>query len=184
VSGATLGLIGLGRIGKAMVPRARGFGMEDIYWNRTRLDAEEEQTLGLAYADRDDVLRRARFVSLHVAATPDTHHLIDERALDLIGPDGYLINTARGTVVDERALVHALREGRIAGAGLDVFEREPELEPGLAECGTAVLAPHLGSATHATRTAMGDVAVDNVLAALRGERPPNLVNPDVRLRDR
>ncbi len=180
VSGATLGLVGLGRIGKAMVPRARGFGMRVVYWNRTRLDAPEERALGVTYAARDDLLRQARFVSLHVAATADTHHLIDARALDLIGPDGYLINTARGNVVDERALVRALQERRIAGAGLDVFEREPVLATGLATCSNAVLAPHLGSATHATRNAMGDLAVDNVLAALRGERPPNLVNPGVR----
>lgn len=179
VTGATLGLIGLGRIGRAMVPRARGFGMEVLYWNRTRLDPDEEGRLGVAYADFDAVLSRSDFVSVHVAATPETRHLIDARALRLLGPDGYLVNTARGTVVDEDALVHAVRSGEIAGAGLDVYEHEPDLAPGLAELPGVVLAPHLGSATHATRSAMGDMAVDNLLAVLQGRRPPNLVNDSV-----
>lgn len=179
VTGATLGLIGLGRIGRAMVPRAKGFGMTVIYWNRTRLPPEQERELGVEYREFDEVLERSRFVSLHVAGTPDTHHLIDARALELLGPEGHLINTARGTVVDERALVEALRAGSIAGAGLDVFENEPELAEGLAELPNVVLAPHLGSATRATRTAMGIMAVDDLLAALAGGTPENLVNPEV-----
>ncbi|MEX2540727.1 MAG: D-glycerate dehydrogenase [Trueperaceae bacterium] len=183
VTGATLGLVGLGRIGRAMVPRAKGFGMEVVYWNRTRLASEEEAELGIEYASFGEVLQRSRFVSVHVAATPETRHMVDARALRLLGSEGYLINTARGEVVDELALVEALRGGVIAGAGLDVYEHEPSLTAGLAESPNVVLAPHLGSATHATRSAMGNLAVENLLAVLRRERPPNLVNPDV-LRNR
>ncbi|MEX2535103.1 MAG: D-glycerate dehydrogenase [Trueperaceae bacterium] len=178
VTGATLGLIGLGRIGRAMVPRAKGFRMTVLYWNRTRLSPEEEAELGIEYAPFGEVLGRSRFVSIHVAATPETRHLIDARALRLLGPEGYLINTARGSVVDEQALVEALQEGVIAGAGLDVYEREPEVTAGLAACPNAVLAPHLGSATHATRSAMGNIAVDNLLAVLRGDRPAHLINTE------
>ncbi len=179
VSGATLGLIGLGRIGRAVAQRARAFDMTVMYWNRTRLSPEEEERLGVKYAPVDAVLEQSRFVSLHVAATPETRHLIDARALKLLGPSGYLINTARGTVVDERALVTALRQGVIAGAGLDVYEHEPRLTPGLAEFPNVVLAPHLGSATLETRSAMGNLAVDNLLAALAGEVPKNVLNPEV-----
>lgn len=179
VTGAVLGLLGLGRIGRAMVPRAKGFGMKVVYWNRTRLSMEEEAELGVEYASFGEVLERSRFVSVHVASNPETRHLVDARALRLLGSKGYLINTARGEVVDEQALVDALRDGVIAGAGLDVYEHEPRLTAGLAECPNVVLAPHLGSATHATRSAMGDLAVDNLLAVLRNERPPHLVNPEV-----
>lgn len=176
VSGATLGLVGLGRIGRAMVPRAHGFGMRVLYWNRTRLSAAEETRLGVEYSELDELLAHSRFVSLHLAASAETRHLIDSRALDLLGPESYLINTARGTIVDEAALVAALRAGKIAGAGLDVFEREPLLTAGLSELGNVVLAPHLGSATRETRTAMGLLAVRNLLAALAGEEPPHRVN--------
>jgi glyoxylate reductase len=178
VGGTTLGLIGLGRIGRAMVRRGRGFGMKVLYWNRTRLTAAEEQELGVEYAAFEEVLRRARFVSLHVASTPDTRHLIDAAALELLGESGYLINTARGPIVDERALLEALASGTIAGAGLDVYEHEPEIEEGLHDLPNVVLTPHLGSATLDTRTAMGDLAVRNLLAALAGERPPHVVNPE------
>jgi glyoxylate reductase len=177
VTGATLGLIGIGRIARAMIPRARGFSMPVLYWNRRRLGAVEEERLGARFGTFEEVLERSRFVSLHVAYAPETHHLVDARALELLGPEGYLINTARGPVVDERALVEALAARRIAGAGLDVFEREPELHEGLHDLPNVTLAPHLGSATLETRTAMGMKAVGNVLAALRGERPPDLVNP-------
>ncbi|MBA2665443.1 MAG: D-glycerate dehydrogenase [Trueperaceae bacterium] len=179
VSGATLGLVGLGRIGRAMIPRARGFGMDVVYWNRTRLAAEEEARLGATYAPLDEVLARARFASIHVASTPETHHLIGAEALERLGPGGYLINTARGPIVDEHALVEALERGTIAGAGLDVYEREPELQEGLHDRPNVVLAPHLGSATHETRAAMGMLAAQNLLAALRGERPRHVVNPEV-----
>lgn len=179
VAGATLGLVGLGRIGRAVAARAQAFGMRVLYWNRTRLTPDEEARLGVEYASLPDVLRRARFVSLHVAATPETRHLIGAAELDLIGPAGYLINTARGSVVDEAALVAALQAGRVAGAGLDVFEHEPALAHGLAQCTNAVLTPHLGSATEETRAAMGNLAVDNLLAALAGHPPRHPVNPEV-----
>ena len=176
VTGATLGLIGFGRIGKAMAKRARAFDMKLIYWNRTRLPTNEEAELGVTYRPFDDVLREADFVSLHVAYTKDTHHLIGEAQLARMKTSAFVINTTRGSVIDEKALVRALQAKRIAGAGLDVFEREPELEPELYAFENAVLLPHLGSATIGTRTKMGLMAVENLLAACRGNQPPNQVN--------
>ncbi|GBF75213.1 D-glycerate dehydrogenase [Paenibacillus sp. 598K] len=176
VTGATLGLIGLGRIGQAMMRRAQGFEMEIVYWNRTRLSKAEEAELGVRYASLDEVLQAADYLSLHVAYTPQTHHLIGERELRLMKPTAYLINTARGAHIDEAALVRALREGWIAGAGLDVYEREPALEDGLAALDNVVLAPHLGSATLQTRERMGMMAARGILAAHQGERPKHVVN--------
>lgn len=179
VTGATLGLIGFGRIGKAMAKRARAFDMTLIYWNRTRLSAQEEAELGVTYASFDDVLGRADFVSLHVAYTPETHHLLGESQLRKMKPTAHLINTTRGSVIDEKALVRALQAKTIAGAGLDVFEREPQLEEELYGMENVVLLPHLGSATIGTRTKMGRMAVENLLAVCSGQRPPNCVNPQV-----
>lgn len=179
ISGTTLGLVGLGRIAQATARRAQGFGMRVIYWNRTRLSAEDETRLGLEYRDRNTLLTEADYVSLHVAYNPETHHLIDHAALARMKPTGVLINTARGAVIDEKALVAALRNGTIASAGLDVFEREPQLDPELYDLPNCVLLPHLGSATIGTRTKMGMIAIDNLLAVFRGERPPNCVNPTV-----
>lgn len=179
VSGATLGLIGFGRIGRAMAKRARAFDLKLIYWNRTRLSPAEEAETGAVYRPKEDVLAEADFVSLHVAYTPETHHLIDAAALARMKPTAILINTARGPVVDEAALAAALKNGTIGGAGLDVFEREPQLDPGLFGLENAVLVPHLGSATIGTRTKMGQIAVDNLLAVCGGRRPPNCVNPQV-----
>ncbi len=179
VSGATLGLVGFGRIGRAMAKRARAFDVKLIYWNRTRLSPAEEAETGAVYRPKEDVLAEADFVSLHVAYTPDTHHLIDAAALARMKPTAILINTARGPVVDEAALAAALKNGTIGGAGLDVFEREPQLDPGLFGLENAVLVPHLGSATIGTRTKMGQIAVDNLLAVCGGRRPPNCVNPQV-----
>ncbi len=179
VTGATLGLLGFGRIGKAMARRARAFEMRLVYWNRTRLSPAEEAETGATYLPREEVLAQADFISLHVAYTPETHHLIDAAALARMQRTAILINTARGSVVDEAALVQALRSGTIAGAGLDVFEREPQLDPGLFDLENVVLAPHLGSATIGTRTKMGLIAVENLLAATSGQRPPNCVNPQV-----
>lgn len=176
VSGKTLGLIGLGRIGQAVAQRARGFGMRVLYHSRTRLAPAAEQELQVAYAPRETLLREADFVSLHVPLTPETRHLIGRRELELMKPTAFLINTARGPVVDEAALVEALRRGQIGGAGLDVYEREPELSPGLTDLDNVVLLPHLGSATIETRTRMGLMAAENLLAGLRGERPPNCLN--------
>ena len=179
VTGSTLGLIGFGRIGKALAKRARAFDMRLIYWNRTRLSAAEEAETGATYAPMDEVLRSADFVSLHVAYNSETHHFLGAKQFALMKPTAFVINTARGSVIDEVALVAALKSKQIAGAGLDVFEREPQLEAGLFECENAVLAPHLGSATIGTRTKMGMIAVDNLLAVCGGQRPPNCVNPEV-----
>jgi len=179
ITGATLGLVGLGRIGKAMVTRARGFDMRVLYWNRTRLTEAEETELGITYASLPGVLAQADFVSIHVALNAETTHLIGAIELAMMKKTAYLINTARGPIIDEKALVATLKSGAIAGAGLDVFEREPALEPGLAELSNVVIPPHLGSATIGTRTKMGNMAARNVLAACRGETPPNVVNPEI-----
>ena len=179
ITGATLGLVGMGRIAQAMVPRAQGFDMEVIYWNRTRLPAEQEAKLNVTYAPLESVLAQSDFVSVHVALNEETRHLIGEAQLALMKPTACIINTARGPVTDEKALVHALQSGVIASAGLDVYENEPLLEPELYELENAVVAPHLGSGTIGTRTKMGNMAAENCLAACRGQRPKNLVNPEI-----
>jgi glyoxylate reductase len=174
VSGQTLGLIGPGRIATAVARRATGFNMPLLYHGR-RANAELD-ALGARNTSLEELLSRSDFVSLHVPLSGATRHLIDERRLRLMKPTAYLINTARGPVVDEAALVRALRERWIAGAALDVYEDEPRMAAGLADCWNAVLLPHLGSATHPTRSAMARMAAQNIVATLRGERPPNLVN--------
>jgi glyoxylate reductase len=176
VSQKTLGIIGMGRIGKAVARRAAGFSMRIVYHNRNRLDSKEEQRLGVRYLLLDELLREADILSLHVPLTPQTRHLIGTRELRLMKPSAFLINTARGPVVDEAALVEALRDGEIAGAGLDVYENEPELAAGLAGLENVVLLPHVGSATVETRTKMALMAVANLLVGLRGEQPPNCLN--------
>ena len=176
VTGRTLGLVGPGRIALAVAERALGFRMSLLYAGRREspgLDA-----LGAKRVELDRLLAEADFVSLHVPLTAETTHLIDARALSLMKPTAYLINTSRGPVVDEAALVDALAERRIAGAGLDVYEREPVMHPGLAGLDNAVLLPHLGSATFETRGRMSRIAAENVIEALQGRRPPNLVNPE------
>jgi glyoxylate reductase len=179
VTGATLGIVGFGRIGRAVARRARAFDMRVLYWNRTRLPEAEETSAGVRFADFESLLRQADFISLHVAYTSETHHLLGEPQFALMKPTAFVINTTRGAVIDEKALARALPAGRIAGAGLDVFENEPELEAGLYPLENVVLAPHLGSATTGTRTQMGMIAVNNLLAACAGGRPPNCVNPQV-----
>ena len=179
VTGATLGLVGLGRIGKAMIQRAKGFEMDVIYWNRTRLSAQEETDLGVTYRELDDVMRESDFVSVHTALNAQTRHLIGKHEISLMKSTASIINTARGPIIDEKAMATALKEGVIASAGLDVYENEPLLEPELYDLPNAVLAPHLGSGTIGTRTKMGNMAVENCLAVCRGQRPPNLVNPEV-----
>jgi glyoxylate reductase len=177
VTGATLGIIGFGRIGQAVARRAEGFGMQVIYWNRSTLpEAVESQAMRVSL---EKVLRQSDFVSLHVAYNSETHHLLDESQFAMMKPTAFVINTARGAVINEAALVRALQTKRIAGAALDVFEKEPQLTPGLADLENVVLAPHLGSATIGTRTKMGMIAVDNLLAVCAGRRPPNCVNPEV-----
>ncbi len=176
VAGATLGLVGPGRIAEAVATRALGFRMRLLHHGRRPSPALV--ALGSRPATLGELLAEADFVSLHVPLTPETRHLIDAGALESMKPSAYLINTSRGPVVDEPALVAALRSGKIAGAGLDVYEQEPRMALGLADCRNAVLLPHLGSATHATRALMSRMAAENVAAVLRGHRPPNLVNPD------
>lgn len=179
VTGATLGIIGFGRIGRAVAQRARGFEMKILYWNRTRLSPEQELELGVRYAALDDLLQASDFVSVHVALNDQTKHMIGAEQFARMKPNACLVNTSRGPVVDEKALVAALTDGTIASAGLDVYENEPILEPELYDLQNAVLAPHLGSATIGTRTKMGNMAAENCLAACRGERPPNLVNAEI-----
>ena len=176
VSGATLGLIGPGRIATAVAKRAAGFDMKLLYHGNRPVAALD--ALGGRLCGLDELLVASDFVSLHVPLTPQTRHLIDERAISLMKPTAFLINTARGPVIDEAALVRALKAGQIAGAGLDVYEDEPKMANGLAECPNTVLLPHLGSATLATRGAMASMAAENLLAALTGQTPPNLVNPE------
>ena len=179
VTGATLGVIGFGRIGRSVARRARAFDLRLIYWNRTRLPEAEEAGAGVEYATLEDLLPHSDFVSLHVAYNAETHHLLGEQQLALMKPEAFVINTARGAVMDEKALARALQSRRIAGAGLDVFEQEPMLEAELYRLENVVLSPHLGSATIGTRTRMGMIAVENLLAACAGRRPPNCVNPQV-----
>ena len=165
---ATLGIVGMGRIGQQMARRARGFEMRVLYYDERRNDRAERE-LGVAYAALDRLLAESDFVSLHVPLMPSTRHLIDAAALRKMKPTAILINTSRGPVVDERALAEALRDGRIAGAGLDVFEREPEVEPLLLELENVVLLPHVASASAPTRTRMAVRAAENILAFLDGK---------------
>jgi glyoxylate reductase len=178
VWGKTLGIIGFGRIGRAVARRAAGFGMRVIYCSTTRAAAEVERELKAEYLDRDQVFAQADFLSLHVPLKAETRRLIGPTELAKMKRTAFLINTARGPVVNEAALVEALEQGKIAGAALDVFEREPIIRDGLRR-NNVVLAPHIGSASRETRTKMAMVAVDNVVALFRGERPPAIVNPEV-----
>lgn len=177
ITGATLGIIGPGRIGTAVAQRAKGFRMRVLIAGPNPSD--EIRSIADAEVSVDELLRESDFVSLHVPLVEATRHLIGEREFALMKPTSYLINTSRGPVVDEKALVRALRDGVIAGAGLDVFEDEPELAPGLAELENVVIAPHVASATIATRSKMATMAAENLLAGLRGDTPKNLVNSEV-----
>jgi len=172
----TLGIFGMGRIGQAVARRASGFSMRVLYHDSVRVPEGLERELSLEYAEPERLLRESDFVSLHVPLTPATRHLIGRRELQMMRPTAILGNTARGAVVDEAALAEALRERRIAAAGLDVFENEPHVHPLLLELDNVVLAPHIASASVATRRRMSIMAAENVIAALDGGRPPNLVN--------
>jgi len=172
----TLGILGMGRIGQAVARRARGFSMRVLYCNRTRLPLELERELDAQLVSKEQLLRESDFLSIHVPLSAETRHTIGEPELRMMKKEAIVVNTARGPVVDEAALVRALKEGWIWAAGIDVFEREPEIHPGLLECANAVLAPHVGSATVDTRTRMTTLAAENAVAFLRGERPPNAVN--------
>jgi glyoxylate reductase len=171
IHGKTLGVVGFGRIGRAMARRARGFGMRVLYHDAVRADAAVERELQATAADLPTLLRESDYVTLHTLLTPDTRHLINERTLRLMKKTAVLVNAARGPVVDEAALVRALTEGWIAGAGLDVFEDEPTIHPGLLPLANVTLAPHIGSASLDTRIAMASLAIRNCLAVLDGQPP-------------
>ena len=176
---ATLGILGMGRIGRAIAKRARGFDMKILYHNRNRLPADEERGLGATWAERDDLLMQSDFVVVMTPYSPATHHLIGAAEIAKMKPTAILVNSARGGVVDDAALVEALVAKRIAGAGLDVFEGEPKLHPGFLQLQNVVLTPHVGSSSRATRLRMCQTAADNLAAALEGRRPAHLVNPEV-----
>ncbi|MFB0507269.1 MAG: 2-hydroxyacid dehydrogenase [Thermodesulfobacteriota bacterium] len=173
-----LGIIGFGRIGQAIMRRSRGFKMIVRAYDPPMKETIEK-TKGVEYRELGDLLRESDFVTLHCPLTEETHHIIGRAELDLMKPTAILINTSRGPVVDEEALVSALIKGKIAGAGLDVYEREPRLSQGLAKLENVVLVPHIGSATEDTRGQMAVVAAKNAVAMLRGKKPPNIVNPEV-----
>ncbi len=179
ISGRTLGLVGVGGIGRAVAQRARGFPLRVIYHDPRRLAADEERTLGLTWVAFDELLATADYVSLHANLTPATRHLIGAREFSLMKPTACLINTSRGPIVDEQALVRALIEHRIAGAGLDVFEHEPGIDPVLLGLPNTVITPHTGSAVVELRAAMANVVVDNIIAVLDGTQPPNCWNNEI-----
>ncbi|MFM9935499.1 MAG: 2-hydroxyacid dehydrogenase [Novosphingobium sp.] len=176
ISGKTLGIIGMGRIGQAVAHRARAFGLNVVYHNRQRLPEAFERMVGARYEpDLDALVRGADIVTLHCPATPETHRLMDARRIALMKPDAYLVNTARGEIVDEDALIAALQEGRIGGAGLDVFAHEPSVDPRLLALGNVSILPHMGSATFEGRTASGDKVIANIRFWADGHRPPDQV---------
>jgi lactate dehydrogenase-like 2-hydroxyacid dehydrogenase len=176
VHGATLGILGMGRIGQAVARRAQGFDMRVLYSNRKRLSADIERACNAVYGSKEELLRQADFVTLHMPYSPESHHTIGAAEIALMKPNAILINAARGGVVDETALVGALKSKRIAAAGIDVFENEPKVRPEFFELDNVVLLPHIGSATQATRRKMAELAAENLIAALTSGKPPNLVN--------
>ncbi|MEX3939526.1 2-hydroxyacid dehydrogenase [Paraburkholderia sp. BR10937] len=183
IFGATLGVIGMGRIGQALARRARGFNMRVVYHNRSRVAPEIERELNAEYLSKEDLLRQADHVVLVLPYTAQNHHTIGAAELALMKPTATLTNIARGGIVDDAALAHALRTRQIGAAGLDVFEGEPRVHPALLEVQNVVLTPHIASASEATRRAMANLAADNLIAALgegpRAGQPPNPINPAV-----
>jgi len=177
---ATLGIIGMGRIGRVIARRAQGFEMRVIYHDPIRQPANVEERLNATYASKDELLAQADFVILQMPYAPETHHLIGAAELKKMKPSAILINSTRGGIVDDAALVRALKDGTIRAAGLDTFEGEPQLNPEFLELKNVVLAPHIGSSTEATRRAMAMTAAQNAVAALSGGTPPNLLNPEAR----
>jgi glyoxylate reductase len=180
VFGATLGLIGVGRIGRGVAHRAKGFNMRVLYYDPQPLPPDAEQQLGASRAELGRVLAESDFISVHVQLTQATHHMLSAAQFGQMKKSAILINTSRGPVVDEAALVDALKAKKIAGAGLDVYEREPAVHPGLLVMPNVVLAPHIASATTRTRSEMSAMASRNMATAVRGGRPPNLLNPEVK----
>jgi gluconate 2-dehydrogenase len=180
IHGATLGIIGMGRIGQAIARRSIGFGMKVVYHNRSRLTPEQEAAAnGALYLDKEALLRSADHIVLVLPYSPTTHHTIGANELALMKPTAVLVNIARGGIVDDAALIDALKRNRIAAAGLDVFENEPTFNPALLELTNVVLTPHIGSSSRPTRMAMAATAANNLITALTGRVPPNLLNPDV-----
>jgi gluconate 2-dehydrogenase len=177
---ATLGIFGMGRIGQAIARRAAGFEMKVLYHNRTRVAPDIERRCNAAHATKEELLAQSDFVVLQVPYSPVTHHLIGAPELKLMKPTAILVNSTRGGVVDDVALIVALRDGTLRAAGMDVFENEPHFNPGFLELDNVVLMPHIGSSTEATRRAMAMTAAKNLVAALTGGTPPNLVNPEAR----
>jgi glyoxylate reductase len=180
VFGATLGLVGIGRIGRGVAHRAKGFNMRVLYYDPHPLPPDAEQQLGATRADLGRLLAESDFVSVHVPLTPETQHMLSTPQFEQMKRSAILINTSRGPVIDEAALVQALTAKKILGAGLDVYEREPAVHPGLVSMPNVVLAPHIASATTRTRSEMSAMAARNMATAARGGRPPNLVNPEVK----
>jgi glyoxylate reductase len=179
VSGKTLGIVGMGRIGQAMARRARGFDMTVLYSDPRALSAEEEQRLGVRLVSFEELLGQSDFISLHPALNEETRHMMGARQFALVKRGAYLINTSRGQVIDEKAMAQALTEGRLAGAGLDVYEHEPKIERALLTMNNVVLTPHLGSAVMELRERMAHVVVDNIAAIVEDRMPPNCINPAV-----
>jgi lactate dehydrogenase-like 2-hydroxyacid dehydrogenase len=180
VHGATIGIVGFGRIGQAIAKRARGFDMNILYYTRNRVAPDVEEQLDARYVSKEDLLGQSDIVMLILPYKPETHHFIGAPELARMKPSAVLINMARGGIVDDAALIEALRAGTIWSAGLDVYENEPRLNPGFLELENAVLSPHIASASESTRRAMAMTAAKNLVAALSGEQPPNLINPDYR----
>ena len=176
----TLGIVGMGRIGQAIARRAFGFEMKVIYHNRKPIAPELERKCNATYVSFDDLLSQSDFIVLQVPYSPQTHHLIGAAQLAKMKPTAILINSTRGGVVDDAALIDVLKKGGIRGAGLDVYENEPKLNPEFLKLDNVVLAPHVGSSTEATRKAMAMLAAQNLVAALQGKLPPNLINPEAR----
>ncbi|MDI9594454.1 MAG: D-glycerate dehydrogenase [Atribacterota bacterium] len=176
---STLGLIGFGRIGQAMARRAKGFNLKVIYYDREPVPPIIEKELGASYVSFDELLRKSDFISVHVPLTEETFHLIGQEEFSMMKKESYLINTARGPIIDEKALVKALKGGVIRGAALDVFENEPAIEQELMNMDNVVIVPHIGSASYRTRTKMAIMAAKNLISALKGERPEFLVNSEV-----
>ncbi len=179
VHGKTLGIIGFGRIGRAVARRASGFDMPVLYYDRAPADPDTEKALNARSVPMEELLEWSDYVTIHTDYNPETHHLIGKPELERMKPTAYLVNTSRGACVDEAALVNALKNNIIAGAALDVFEREPQINPGLLELDNVVIVPHIASASLETRTEMALMAANNIIVAMRGERPPNIVNPEV-----
>jgi len=179
LAGKTLGIIGLGRIGSMVAKRARGYNLRVLYYKRTREEKSLEEELGVEYAELDRLLAESDIVTLHLPLTEETRHLINKNTLAKIKKGSFLINTARGPIVDEHDLVEALREGILAGAALDVFETEPNVNPELIGMENVILTPHIASATYEAREKMGELAVSAILKVLAGEKPENIVNTDI-----